>query len=92
MEVRLLWLCSGHPSWLSPLRGHFPILAPPPPPTAPLGAAGRSAAPQQTASAAAICLQLPGCRVSSEEEIKKINPAVILIRSKLKRACSIAGQ
>lgn len=75
-----------------PAAGPLSHSCPPPPPTAPLGAAGRSATPQQTASAAAICLQLRSCRVSSEEEIKKINPAVILIRSKLKRACNIAGQ
>lgn len=47
----------------------------------------RHAAPQQTASAAAICLQLHGCRVSSGEEIKKINSAVILISPKMRHAC-----
>lgn len=42
---------------------------------------------QETASAAAICLQLRSHRVSSGEEIKKINPAVILIGSKMSHTC-----
>lgn len=75
-----------------PAAGPLSYSRPPPPPTAPLGAAGRSAAPQQTASAAAICLQLRGCRVSSGEEMRKMNPAVILIRSKLRLPCKISGQ
>lgn len=65
-----------------------PLQHNPTPHAAPLCTAAGSAAPQQTASAAAICLQRRGCRVASGEKIKKMNPDLILISSEMSHACS----
>lgn len=81
MEVRQLWLCSGHPSWLSPLWGSF-LFSLQPASTAPRSPP--SSARSSTAADGRSSSHLFGTQRLARVEGKEKYPPVILIRPKMR--------
>lgn len=86
MEVRQLWLCSGHPSWLSPLWGSF-LFSLQPASTAPRSPP--SSARSSTAADGRSSSHLFGTQRLACVEGKEKYPPVILIRPKMRHRSRI---
>lgn len=86
MEVRQLWLCSGHPSWLSPLWGSF-LFSLQPASTAPRSPP--SSARSSTAADGCSSSHLFGTQRLACVDGKEKYPPVILIRPKMRHRSRI---